>query len=339
MKIFMACPASARSRKGNRVTALRWARILKGLGHRLTIARHYDGSACDVLVALHARRSYEAVRDYRHLYPGRPLIVALTGTDLYRDIRVSKNARRSLELADRLIVLQPRGLDELEPSLRRKALVMYQSVEPRGMRKPRRPSRATVDICILGHLRQEKDPLRAALALRWLPPDSRVRLTHAGEALSPALARRARAVMTRDPRYRWLGEVPRWQARHILANSDALVHSSRMEGGANVISEAIAVGIPVLASHIPGNVGLLGAGYPGYFPVGDSRALAQLMYRVETDRRFRERLKIALLPLKRLVDPARERTAWLKLLDELFGRDPAAERDGRAPRPVPAEPE
>src|SRR5215469_13602006 len=96
MNIFMACPASARSRKGNRVTAVRWARILKSLGHRLTIGQEYPGTSCDLLVALHARRSYDAVRTFRRAYPQRPLIVALTGTDLYRDIRTSKRAQMSL---------------------------------------------------------------------------------------------------------------------------------------------------------------------------------------------------------------------------------------------------
>jgi putative glycosyltransferase (TIGR04348 family) len=333
MKIFIACPASAHSRKGNRVTAVRWARILKSLGHRLAIDQYYDGFDCDLMVALHAKRSHEAIRGYRRLHPDGPLIVALTGTDLYRDIRTSKRAQRSLAMADRLIVLQPRGLDELALPLRQKGRVIYQSVEPRAIAPRRRRSRATFDICVLGHLRHEKDPLRAALALRLLPADSRVRVTHAGDALCPALARLARKAMARDQRYRWVGEVPRWQARRMLAHSDALIHSSRLEGGANVISEAIAEQVAVLASDIPGNVGLLGRDYSGYYPVGDTRALSQLMHRAEADWRFREGLEVALIPLKQLVDPARERAAWAELLNELFGREPVGERAGGTPLP------
>jgi putative glycosyltransferase (TIGR04348 family) len=330
MKIFMACPAPAGSRKGNRVTAVRWARILKRLGHRLTIAARYGGSACDVLIALHARKSYEAIRDYHRLHQRGPLIVALTGTDLYRDIRISRQAQRSLELADRLILLQPCGFDELSPPLRSKARVIYQSVEWPRLRPPK--SRKYFAVCVLGHLRHEKDPLRAALALRLLPATSRVRVTHAGEALSPALAKQARAAMARDPRYRWLGEVPRWKARRILARSHALVLSSRMEGGANVVSEAIAAGVPVLASHIPGNVGLLGERYPGYYPVADTQALARLFQRAESDERFYAGLAEWCARLAPLVDPARERGAWEKLLDEVvpqavklsFSREPPA---------------
>jgi putative glycosyltransferase (TIGR04348 family) len=319
MKIFMACPASARSRKGNRVTAVRWARILKSLGHRLTIGQEYSGTPCDLLVALHARRSYDAIRTFRRTYPRRPLIVALTGTDLYRDIRTSKRAQTSLRLANRLIVLQPCGLEELPAGLRSKGRVIYQSVASRGKRPVSRNGahRNTFEVCVLGHLRQEKDPLRAALALRLLPGTSRVRVTHVGQALSPALARRARAAMARDPRYRWLGEVPRWRARRILERSHALVMSSRLEGGANVVSEAIAAGVPVLASHIPGNIGLLGAEYQGYYPVGNTGGLARLLSRAESDPAFYQALVRWSGGLKPLVDPARERKAWSELLREL----------------------
>jgi hypothetical protein len=136
MKIFMACPAPPRSRKGNRVTAVRWARFLKELGHRVVIGENYDATPCDLLVALHARRSFPAIARYRMLYPSRPLAIALTGTDLYRDIQRNQRARRSLELADRLILLQPRGIDELPPHVRHKARVIYQSAKPTPVQPP-----------------------------------------------------------------------------------------------------------------------------------------------------------------------------------------------------------
>ncbi|MCI0459221.1 MAG: TIGR04348 family glycosyltransferase [Gemmataceae bacterium] len=315
MKVYMACPAPPHSRKGNRVTAVRWAHLLKSLGHRVTIAQQYEETPCDVLVALHARRSFEAIQSYRRLYPDGPLIVALTGTDLYRDIRTHRQAQRSLELADRLVVLQPRGRDELPLALRGKVRVLYQSARPTRS-QPATNSRV-FEVCVLGHLRSEKDPFRTAWALRRIPRDVPIRVTHAGQALRPALAEQARRLMTQEARYRWLGEVPRWRARRLLARSRLLVLSSRMEGGANVISEALADGVPVLASAIPGSIGLLGARYPGFFPVGDTQALADLLRRVVSDARFYTRLKDWCARLSPLVDPARERAAWAKLLDEL----------------------
>ncbi len=325
MNIFMACPAPPRSLKGNRVTAARWANILKKLGHRLTIDRDYDGRLCDLLIALHAWRSYPAVAAYRKQYPHGPLIVALTGTDLYRDIRTSKRAQRSLDLADRLVLLQPRGVDELAPRLRSKARTIYQSAEPVGDHPP--DMTKGIDAIVMGHLRHEKDPFRAAMALRLLPADVPVRVTHLGQALTPAMADRAVALMKAEPRYRWLGEVPRNRARRLLARSHLLVHTSRMEGGANVISEALADGVPMLASRIGGNVGLLGARYPGYYPVGDTAALARLMTRAAAEAAFYPRLKQWCIDLHGLTEPRREEASWQALLNELVSEPSHARED------------
>jgi glycosyltransferase involved in cell wall biosynthesis len=170
---------------------------------------------------------------------------------------------------------------------------------------------------VLGHLRYEKDPFRSALALRLLPAKSGVRIIHAGQALKPAFAERARKLTTQDPRYRWIGEVPRGRARRILARSQLLVLSSRMEGGANVISEAIVEGVPVLASRIAGSIGILGEGYPGFFSVGDTRGLARLMLRTASEPDFYSGLKKWCDRLAPLFKPARERDAWKNLLQEL----------------------
>lgn len=315
MRVFIACPAPPQSRKGNRVSAARWTELLRQAGHRVTVDQLYADQNCDVMVALHARRSYPAIRAYRRTCPGGPLIVVLTGTDLYRDIHTHRQAQQSLMWADSLVVLQRLGIRELPARLRTKAQVIYQSAVPLVSPPPKNED--VFEVCVLGHLRYEKDPLRAALALRRLPRDSRVRVLHAGEALTAGWTRRARQAEARDPRYRWLGEIPRLQARRLLARSRCMVLGSRMEGGANVISEAIAEGVPVLASRIPGSVGLLGDRYPGYFPVADTAALARLMHRVETDPVFYSRLEEWCRRLTPLVDPIRERTAWDRLLKEV----------------------
>ena len=322
MRIQIICPAPPGTLYGNRITALRWAGILKGLGHRVRIALVYEGEPCDLLIALHARRSADAVFRFRDCYPERPLIVALTGTDLYRDLRRNRRARRVLELATRLVVFQPLALKKLPPRLRRKTRIIYQSVErtKRPAREDARrgvPSRADFfDVVVAGHLRKVKDPFRAALASRCLPASSRIRVLQAGTAMEPAMARRARAEERGNLRYRWLGGLSRAKARRLMASSRLLVLSSFMEGGANVISEALVDHLPVLASRIPGSVGLLGAGYPGYFPVGDTKALARLLRRAETDRQFYARLKSWCSERAPLFRPARERAGWKNLLAE-----------------------
>src|ERR1043166_6450819 len=176
------------------------------------------------------------------------------------------------------------GLLELPRHLRPKAQVIYQSVERPTEIPPK--SKLHFDVCVLGHLRPVKDPFRTALAARLLPPDSRVRVLHVGKALSADMAERANAEMAENPRYRWLGELPHWQALRVLARSHVLVLSSLTEGGSNVISEALALGVPIVASRIAGSIGLFGAEYPGYFPVEETTALARLLEKVELEPHF-----------------------------------------------------
>ena len=329
MRIGIITPAPPRSKFGNRVTAVRWARILRKLGHRVNVKQEYDGRRYGLLIALHARKSHDAVKQFHQQHPESPIIVALTGTDLYRDLRAGTSARASLELATRLVVLQPKALDELEPGLSEKTVVIYQSVESRphagraARHSPTRDSRRSFVVCVIGHLRPVKDPFRAAMAVRLLPASSQIRILQIGSAMTKAMARRARAESKRNRRYRWLGEQPRWRVRRILARSQLTVLSSRMEGGANVLSESLVASVPVLGSRIPGNVGVLREDYPGYFTVGDTRGLAQLLKRAENDAAFYAYLSTRCRKLARLFDPGREEQAWANLLDEIVrGRTP-----------------
>ena len=315
MKICLVTPAPTYSRKGNRVTALRWARILRELGHRVVIAEEFQGERCDVLVALHARRSHPSIARFHHEHPELPLILALTGTDLYGDIHTDASAQESLEMADRFILLQPAGIEELSEHLRHKAWVIYQSITaPPGKFSPKKN---VFELCVLGHLRSVKDPFRTAMAARRLPPSSRIQVVHVGGALTGAMRVLANTEAATNPRYRWLGELPRWRALRILARSRVLVLTSQMEGGANVVCEAIACSVPVISSRISGSIGLLGEDYPGYFPVEDTQALTDLLIRAETDAAFYDTLKTWCERLKSIVDPDRERQSWKRLLQDL----------------------
>lgn len=316
MRILIVTPARPGSRHGNRNTAMRWARLLRKSGHQVSVVvdpAEADIASHGLMIALHARRSAAAIAQWK-FDPGRPLVLCLTGTDLYRDIRTDGDALASLRLADRLVVLQAEGLKELAPEVRAKARVIHQSV--RAVKR-QEPPRASVLFTVIGHLRDEKDPLRAALALRQLGADSRLRVVQMGQAMSEEFAVRARSLMAIEPRYRWLGEVAHADAMRWLARSHAMVISSRMEGGAHVVSEAIACGVPVLASRIPGNVGLLGSGYRGYYPLEDERALAELMHRVGTDKRFELALTGDVIKRQHLVGEDTERDALDALVREV----------------------
>jgi len=295
------------------VTADRYARIFRSLGHHAAIAREYGGEPCDCMVALHARKSAKSALAFRKRYPRRPLIVVLTGTDVYRDIRTSRSAQRALDAASAIVALQPNAIHELPRRLRQRAVAIVQSALTAHGAAHRKS--AWFEICVIGHLRPEKDPLRAAHALRLLPAPLRVRVTQAGRAIDGHYARSARRLQTRlRGRYRWLRELSRTRARRLLTWSGLMVLSSRLEGGANVLCEAIASGVPVLASKIPGNTGILGRDYPGLYPVGNTKSLAALMYRAATDRRFLDLLRRRCAALRKLVSPAREGRAWAQTL-------------------------
>ncbi len=317
IRVVLVTPADPRGRTGNAVTARRWARLLRRLGCRARVVQAYDGEPCDLLIALHAMKSAPSVARIRRESPETPVVVALTGTDLYRDLRRSASARRTLDAATKLVVLQPLAPKELPARYWPKTVVICQSVRMPWVR-PRTRARH-FDVAVLSHLRRVKDPLRAAQAARLLPPESRIRVLHAGATLEPEYLDRVRAEVKRNPRYVWKGELPRWQAKRLLASSRLLLVTSRLEGGPNVISEAAVAGVPVLATQVPGNIGLLGKTYPGYFDVGDTEALAELMRRAETDPAFYADLAGRVRGLGRLLNPARELAAWKIELEMLCG--------------------
>jgi putative glycosyltransferase (TIGR04348 family) len=313
MKISLITPAKKQSRAGNRTTAVRWERILRALGHQVRVAVDYDGQRADLMVALHAWRSAASIEAYRSKYPDGPLIVALTGTDIYRFLASHpETTLRSVDAADALVCLHDRVHQAIPERFADKLQVIYQSAPP--LSRPRSPSRRFFDICVIGHLREEKDPLRAAYAVRDLPASSRIRVIHLGKAHDQDWAKRAEEEMAGNTRYLWRGEVPGWAVRKEFVKTRLMVLSSIMEGGANVISEAVVAGVPVIASDIPGSVGLLGDDYPGYYPVGDTAALSALLRRVEAEPDFLAELTQYCAARAPLFKPELEYESWRTLL-------------------------
>jgi len=302
-------------RGGNRVTALRWAWILRKLGWRVFLEESWSGRPCDLLIALHARRSNSSVVRFRRQNPDLPVIVAATGTDVYTDVADTGEARESFGLATRIVVLQRLAVDKLPEETRKRARVIYQSVTPPAHRPAK--ERDVFEVCTIAHLRPVKDPLRPALAARLLPPSSRIRVVHLGGMVDEFSRDDLEREVRENARFRWLGDLPRAEAMEVLARARLFVSSSRHEGGANAVSEAVALGVPILATAIPGNLGILGSDYPGTFPVGDTQALADLMLRAETDPDFLAALEKAVGALTPMTDPAEELRGWRELLAEM----------------------
>lgn len=300
---------------GNRVTADRWAGFLKQLGHDVVVEQAYAGEPCELLIALHARKSAAAIEQFAVNQPDRPIIVALTGTDVYGDLQSDPTVLRSLDAATRIVALQPVVAEELPVRLRSRVRVIYQSCSPPS--RPPAKKEGVFEACVIGNLREVKDPFRAAEAVKLLPAESRVRIVHIGAALDADMEHRARKESATNDRYQWLGPLPHDEAMRALAGSRLMALTSKMEGGANIVSEAIVCGVPVISSRIAGSIGLLGDDYPGYFPVGDTNALAALLHRVETSETFYESLTAHGHDLASLFHPDREQAAWQNLIDEL----------------------
>lgn len=280
MNIILITPAPPGSKAGNRATAERWGRLLESAGHHVTIVTEYHGESCDLFIALHAWRSHEAVVRCRAQHPNTPLMVVLTGTDIYdHQHRFPEVTHESMALADCLIGLHHRVSQDIPNHFTQKLTTVLQSAD--APEKASSPEKKGFDICVIGHLREEKDPLRAALAARLLPETSTIRVINAGKAHTPDWEQKALAEQDANPRFQWLGEVDKSAIQGLMKRSRAMVISSVMEGGANVVSEACRAGLPVIASDISGNIGLLGDDYPGYFPVGNDTDLARLLQRVE----------------------------------------------------------
>jgi len=315
VKIALVTPAPEQVHTGNRTTADRWAGLLSELGNQVSVQKSWDGEECDLLIALHAKRSFPAIQRFRQKHPLAPLVVALTGTDLYGDLESSAEAMCSLEFASRIVVLQQFGVEAVPESARQRVRVIYQSAE-RPFPSPRREE-SCFQVCVLAHLRAVKDPLRTAYAVRELPASSRIQVKHAGAVLDPDFAGQVEAEQRTNPRYQWLGPLAHEAAIDLLSRSHILALTSHIEGGANVVSESIAVSVPVISSLIPGSVGILGRDYLGYFPVRDSGALREQLLRAESGDGFYQELQQSGARLQPLVSVARERESWETLLNEL----------------------
>ena len=299
------------------MTALRWQGFLEELGYSVEVTESWSGGDADVLIALHAYRSHQSIVQFKKKYPSRPIVLMLTGTDLYRDMQNHSEVLQSMEIADQLIVLQSSALDSIPPSLQSKAQAIYQSVEI-DLADP--IAKEDFLVSVIGHLREEKDPFCVARSLPLLPSDSKINVKHLGQAMNSQMGDLARNFNAILDRYQWIGEVSHADTLRMLSQSRLMVISSLMEGGAHVVSEAIALGIPVIASDIPGNRGLLGESYPAYYPVGEECALANLLYRSETIPTFYASLQKHIDLRRELIKPAREKQSIQEMVGALTAK-------------------
>jgi putative glycosyltransferase (TIGR04348 family) len=305
--ICIISPALAAANNGNWQTAKRWQQMLSSDYH-VEIMLQWNGRPFDAMLALHARRSADSIAQWSAKFPDKLIVLALTGTDLYRDIAVDPLAQQSLRLAHRLVVLQDMGPKSLPAEFQSKCQVIFQSTPRRhAIHKTKQKLRALM----VGHLRAEKSPETYFEAAKLLARHKDIVLDHIGAPLDADLGKQARQLALEVPTYRYLGEQSHAATRARIARAQVLVHPSRMEGGAHVVMEAVMSGTPVLASRIDGNVGMLGVGYDGYFAVGDALALANMLERCKNEPAFLDHLNKQCAQRTPLFEPLAEKTALL----------------------------
>jgi putative glycosyltransferase (TIGR04348 family) len=312
--VFIVTPGTRSANNGNWRTAARWASMLRGKC-KVIVQTQWSGEPCDALIALHARRSAPSIAAYRAARPGAPLAVMLTGTDLYRDLPESIEAAASLDSASHIVVLQDDAPRHLDARWRRKCRVIFQSAH--AIRQASK-SREVLRCVVVGHLREEKDPATLFAAMDLVPREVPIAVRHIGGELDATLARRARALQLRDPRYRYAGALPHGLARIAMRAAHLLVHPSLMEGGANVIVEAVTAGTAVVASRVSGNVGMLGGGYPGYFDCGDASGLAARLVQAWERPGYVRELERACAARRKLFHPEAEARAVRRLVREML---------------------
>jgi putative glycosyltransferase (TIGR04348 family) len=319
LRILIVTPAGSGTRVGNRITALRISGLLRSLGHEVKLRGAYEDLQADAMIALHAGKSARAVQ--LAAQASLPCALMLTGTDIYRDDKApDASIERSLALAQRLIILQPKAIEQVPEKYRWKTRQILQSARARAYPTP--PHSDRFEVCVLAHLRPIKDPLLAARAARLLPDSSKIRVRLLGSALDEPSRVEAENEARDNPRFEWLGPQSYGTSQAILAASQLLVLSSLAEGGPAVLTEAFAYGVPILATRIPAAEGLLGANHPGLYPVRETQALASLLQRCEEEDGFLELLRQHSLACQPSARPEREREDLRHLLVELCGEAP-----------------
>jgi putative glycosyltransferase (TIGR04348 family) len=297
------------------VSARRWDCMFRSLGHRVEVTARYRGRSADLLVAIEATENAESIRRFHEEHPCSPIVIMLGANEAYRDLQSETELLELLDTATRLVVTQGRTGVSFPPHLRRKTWLIHQSALPL-IRRPR-PPRDTFQICVVGHQRPSDDAFRVAQAVRALPETSKVRVIHVGQTDSEHLEQRAQEESRNNDRYLWLGSRSHSQMRRLIAGSHLVAITARREGAMSGLSEAVMSAVPVVSSRLYGPRGLLGDDYAGFFPPGDTGALAELIQKAETNSEFYDRLKAQCGRAARYLQPERERAALRELLEEL----------------------
>lgn len=313
MKVCVASPYPLSELKGNSVTTKRIVEILQEGRIDARGSHLYDGLPADVLISLHAVKGAPAVEEFCEKRPEGRVVVLIAGTDLYDTLpKGSEAGYRALEKADRIVVVQETAVQRLPEIFQEKAVVVPNSLDPISVEA--NPGESPFIISVVGHPRPVKRPFLTIESVSKHPEWEDLEVWLIGKALDDESRRKAEEWGEKDARFRWFGGLPREEALKLLAKSNLTVNSSVSEMGANAILEAMTIGVPVLASRVEGNEGLLGEDYPGYFDEDELENVLQAVVDKRVDLKEWVRLATERLPL---FSRERESACWLELLEDL----------------------
>ena len=313
MKVCVASPYPLSELNGNSVRADRIRKMLNERGIEARGSNGFDGIPADILISLHAIKGAPAIFEFKKKQPKGKVIILMTGTDIYQGLpEGSQIGEDALEEADRIVVPQEAAILKLPEEVRGKTVVIRSSLDSIAIKAS--PSRSPFVISVVGHLRPVKRSFLTIETLAKRPEWSDIEVWQIGQALDEEMRKKAEFWAKDYERYRWFGGLPRRESLALCAKSSLTINSSVLEGGANAVLEAMTMGVPVLASRIEGNVGLLGNDYPGYFEEGQMDEALQAIMNQRVDLQEWIRLSANRLPL---FSRERESNLWLELLTEL----------------------
>lgn len=211
---------------------------------------------------------------------GLPLVTTLRGDDVKR-AGVSRIDRWLLEVAcrrSRVIVCvsdaMAASLKAMLPGIEAKVHVVRNGVDDVFLAVPReaRAENAPVRIGAIGSLIPRKGfdvLLRAIHHMRHVPAE--LTIVGAGPEKNALMAQVV--ALGVEERVTFAGELPPADVPEFLASLDIFVLSSRSEGRPNVVIEALAAGLPVVSTDLPGVAGLIGDTTGWRVPTDDAVAL------------------------------------------------------------------
>lgn len=313
MRVLIVTPYPLSGSNGNTITAKRLETILDIPPIRAEALHTHTPPPADILINLHATKTFPAAKHFKATNPNAKLITLITGTDLNQHLPAKHpHIAPALELADVIVVPHHHALPELPTSVHAKTKVIPASIVIPEL--PSLPPLPSPTIILPSHLREVKNPFLLNRALAVIP-DLHLHALLLGRELEAGLSQLAFQLQENDQRFRYLGELDHHQTLAHIRGATLTLNTSHQEGGPNAIAESIVLGTPVIASRIAGNVGMLGTTYPGLFTPDDPASLASLIKKFLTDPTFHNLLTQKTLALADHFHPAREQRSWLELLN------------------------